>query len=283
MPSQNPLSSVSLIVLSCLLNVACFGDNDDSAIPSADTLTISEFIAPEEIDGGDSVDISIRVKGRAGEQLSIAMDGPSGVFLPQSKVIIADDAGEARFETRFTTSNVAATTEVTANVSNLQLLTASASKALKIYEVERVGNIAPLPTATETANYLVAYPMSITPPRTLSKLAIVAPAAATAAVGLYSNGKISGLDAPTTPLVKRLVSLTVGANELVIPALSLTAEKYWIVITYEGTPVVGKMPPVEIDAWALTTFGFPAELPDVLPTLNRGLLSKRNFYLVVRK
>jgi hypothetical protein len=264
-----------LLVVMATLAPGCFGDNDVGG-----SLQIS---APDELDGGDAVDVTITVRGKANEQFAVAVDSPSGTFAPQSKVVITGDNGEGSFVTRYTVDNKAAIAEITANASSVRLIGESVTKRITVYEVARVGNVAPIATTFEEIDYLTAYPLEVPTPGTLRKLAIVAPAAATALLGLYTNAITIDGDAPGMALARTTATLAIGANEIEVPAQSLAAGTYWMLVTYNGKTTAARGA-TTVTGRILSPYAFSLGLPDTMPAMTLSTnMGKRNFYIVVRK
>jgi hypothetical protein len=288
MQLRNPTALAMLASASLLM--ACFGDNTDEEGQLPDGApSILDIAGPEAIDAGDGLDLTVTIKGKANEQLSVAIDATLGSFTPQNKVIITDDNGDGVFATRYTNGGKAGLDTITANVSSLSTAGKSLTKALTIFEVERLGNVTPIETTlAETANYLIVYPFELPAPRTLRKVAIVAPQAATTQIGVYSSSAGDDMTAkPVDALVRVTANLVVGANEISVPSMDLAAGRYWMAVTYSGTPLVRKVaPPVgtTLYGWRITPYTFSSGLPDKLDTLVFSTpLSLRNFYLVLRK
>jgi hypothetical protein len=271
----------------CMLAVSCFGDNAGSqqgVDPPVDP-TILDFIVPDEVDGDSVASVSVKVKGNANEQLSVAVDASTGTFSPQSKIVITGDDGEALFTTQYSAVNANALVDFTANVSNMDRAGESRVQRTSVYEIERIGNLTLIPTTrAEGDKYLIAYPLNVPVPGKVRRLAVIAPEAATAWIGLYVSN-VSG--SPATPLAKVMVSLVPGANEIEIPTQPVAAGKYWVAITYQGTPVVRKSMTLadQIPGWGITSYEFSRGLPDDFTRLiqTETALFPRNLYLVVRK
>lgn len=280
-----------LIVAAGLLLGACFGDNSgggEDELPDG-APSILDIAGPEDLDTGDSLDLTVVIKGKANEQLSVAIDATLGSFTPQSKVIITDANGDGSFATRYTSTGTAGLETVTANVSALSTAGKSATKMLTIHDVERIGNVTPIETTiAETAGYLIVYPFELQAPRTLRKVAIVAPEATTAQIGVYSSSVGDAMTAkPVDALARVTANLVAGANEISVPSTDLAAGRYWMAVAYSGTPLVRKVAPplgTTLYGWRITTYTFSSGLPDKLDTLvSSTTLSLRNFYLVLRK
>lgn len=273
------------------LTAACFGDNSDGdggELPDGKP-AIVEITGAEELDLGDSAEISVKLKGKANEQLSVAVDATLGALTPQSKVVITDDNGDAVFVTSYTSGATAGTETITANVSALGTTGTSLTKTLTIFDVERLGIVSPIATVTpEVLNYLIVYPFEVSTERTLRKVAIVAPEATAAQIGLYSSSAGDAMTArPVDALLRTTANLAVGANEIAVSPLQLPAGRYWMAVAYPNTPMVRKeSPPVNVTiyGWRITTYSYAGGLPAKLDTLvTSTTLSYRNFYLVLRK
>jgi hypothetical protein len=266
------LVAVILLASATAGATACFGDNDSGASV--------QLQVPGEMDGGESADITVEFKSAASSQYSVAVDSVSGAFSPQNKVGITDGSGAGSFVTRYTADNKTATVEIAANFAGAGGVSETVTKQVAVYEVERVGNIAAIAETAEETDYLTAYPLDLTA-GTLRKLAIVAPTAATALIGLYSN-TIDG-DAPSTALARVTATLVPGANEVVVPAQPISAGKYWMVVTYNGKTTAARGAATTTGR-ALMGYGFERGLPDPMPTIPLTTnMGKRNFYVVLRK
>jgi hypothetical protein len=264
-----------LVVAVALLasTAACFGDNDSGAS--------LQLQVPEELDGGESADITVEFQSAANSQFSVAVDSVSGAFSPQNKVGITDAAGAGAFVTRYTADNETATVEIVANFTGAGGVDETVSRQVSVYEVERIGNITPIVETAEETDYLTAYPLDLTA-GTLRKLAIVAPTAATALVGLYRNAVSIDGDAPSAALARVTATMVAGANEVVVPAQPIAAGKYWMVVTYSGTTTTARG--AATTGRALMAYGFARGLPDPMPAMPlTNNLGQRNFYVVLRK
>jgi hypothetical protein len=268
------LVAVILLASATAGATACFGDNDSGASV--------QLRVPGEMDGGESADITVEFKSAASAQFSVAVDSVSGAFSPQNKVGITDASGASSFVTRYTADNKTATVEIAANFTGAGGVSETVTKQVSVYEVERIGNIAPILVRAEETDYLTAYPLDLTA-GTLRKLAIVAPTAATALIGLYSNAVTINGDAPSTALARVTATLVPGANEVVVPAQPITAGKYWMVVTYSGKTTAARGA-ATAEGRFLMSYGFDRGLPDPLPAMTLTTdMGKRNFYVVLRK
>jgi hypothetical protein len=268
-----------------MLFVACFGDNSDEQGPG-NAPSITEIAGPVELDTGEETDFTITVRGQANEQLSVAVDATLGTFSPQTKVVITDEEGVGSFVTRYVSGSTAGPVTITANVSTLAANGQSSSKDLVLHEVERLGNVTSLNSPTmETANYLIAYPFTITGARTFTKFGIIAPQATNAQVGLYTSTNTVPSSRPLALITKLTANLALGKNELVVDPSALTAGEYWMVVTYEGTPMVHKNIEKTVAGWSIVGWLYSQELPSSFTgiMLEATPLSDRNFYLVLRK
>lgn len=174
----------------------------------------------------------------------------------------------------------------TVNVSTLTSARVSATHKMKIFEVERQGNVTPYANIeTELANYLIAYPFVLAANRTVTKLAILAPSPATALVGLYGSSATTGVEKPTSALTRTTANLVTGTNEIAIAPLALPAGTYWMAVSYMGTPTVRKNIEVGQTApgWRINGHLFSSGLPENLDAATTVNLNLRNFYLVLRK
>jgi hypothetical protein len=270
----------------------CFGDNagepngngsDEPGAPS-----IVEIAAPDEADIGDVIDLTVKVKGAANEQLSVAIDGTLGTFSPQNKVVIADDNGEGTFATRYAAGIAAGTDTIKANAASTNG-TSSKNKTLIVHDVERFGNTTTISTTSkEVASYLIVYPLMTPRAGLLTKVGILAPEATTAWIGLYTSARDElQRDKPQTALFKVMVPLAVGVNEIQVPKTPVESGKYWVAVTYIDTPFVRKTSSasLQITGWNRTTH--PFDLPDSLAAqadlMYSTTINQRNFYLVLRK
>jgi hypothetical protein len=86
----------------------CFGDNERG--------TGLVITAPADLDGGDSAEITIAVRGKANDQISVAVDATAGTFDAQTKVVITDASGDGVFNARYTAANRSETVTITANM-----------------------------------------------------------------------------------------------------------------------------------------------------------------------
>lgn len=276
--------------------VACFGDNttDGTGEEEEEELPdglpgVLDIAAPADLDIGDSFDVTVKVKGKPNEQLSIAVDSSLGTFAMQSKVLITNDAGEGSFITRYTSAMSGAET-IRANVAVPGTAGHSKTKALTIYDIERLGNVAPVsPTSSaQTAGVLIAYPMELTTARTVRKLGINHPAQSPAMpvnahVGLYATVSATSISV----LAKTTVALTTGQNEIAIPPQDLPAGKYWMVVLYEGEPQVYRSTTVQVTLLYKLSQSYSAgladQIGDLLTSSPAASYYLRNFYLVLRK
>lgn len=257
-----------------MVAAGCFGDNDSGASV--------QLSVPDELDGGESADITVEFQSKASSQYSVAVDSASGAFSPQNKVGITNADGAGTFVTRYTADNRTADVEIAANFTGAGGVSETVTKQVSVYEVERIGNVAPILETTEEMDYLSAYPLDLTA-GTLRKLAIVAPTAATALVGLYNNAVTIDGDAPSTAIARVTATLVAGANEIIVPAQPITAGKYWMVVTYDGKTTTARSSATLIGR-SLTSYGFERGLPDAMPSMTlTANMGKRNFYVVLRK
>lgn len=275
------------------LSAACFGDNtdgnDDSGGLPDGKPAVLELSTPVDLDVGDGFDLTVRVKGKSNEQLSVALDAKLGTFTQQNKLIITDDSGEGTFSTRYTSSGTAGTETLTANVSSPGSSGTSQTRSLTIFDVERLGNVSPVGTATtQTAGVLIAYPMDLTTERVVRKLGITHPTqtgggTVNATVGLYTTDTATSLNV----VARKTVSLVAGANEIEIPATSLQAGRYWFVIIYDGSPQVYRSTDIQVTLLYKLGHTYELGLPDTLVGLatsdNVNSYYARNLYLVLRK
>jgi hypothetical protein len=255
----------------------CFGDNERG--------TGLVITAPAELDGGDSTDVTIAVRGKANDQVSVAVDSTAGTFDAPTKVVITDASGDGVFTTRYTAANKSETVTITANMTSTTTGGISSSKEVAVFEISRIGNVAPIANEVEETAYLTAYPFDLPASVNLRKLAIVAPAAATALIGLYGNIVAVDGDAPGAALARTTATLVIGPNEVAVPPVQLAAGRYWMLVTYSGEKVSTARSTAMIVGRTLSPYAFTNGLPDQAPnpmtlTTNMGL---RNFYLVVRQ
>lgn len=260
---------------------ACFGDNGSEASSGALTMTVAE-----QADGGDVVEVQLVVRGVAGDQVSLVLDAPTGSFSPQTKVVVADEDGLASLTSQYQTDNRSAEVVLLASAVGPKGSEGRASKVLQTFETERVGNLVQVTsTITETAGYLIAYPLTVVTGRELRKFVIVAPEVATAAaevhVGLYTN---SDTNAPQNALVKVTAAIVPGVNSLPATAADLAPGKYWMVVAYRGTPTTFRgLAGNTVMGWNLSTFVFDQGLPNTMPVMTMSNLGQRNFSAVLRK
>lgn len=256
---------------------ACFGDNAGGA-----SISIS---APDELDGEETAEITVDVKAEPNAQVSVAVDSEAGVFSQQSKLVITDGTGAGSFTTSFTVKNAAGTAVILANISGEGAERTSTRKEIPVYEIERIGEVAPIAQTTTETSYLTGYPLVLSAERTLRKLAIVAPVAATALVGFYNNTIADDGDAPKDALFRATVSLSVGTNEIEVPTQTLPAGRYWMVVTYSGSLVTTARGAETIPfGRTIVGYDFSRGLPDTMPAMTlTTTMGKRNFYLVLRK
>lgn len=287
------LRSLLLAAVLSLAAVACFGDNeggdsDGSAEePQKDAPSIVNITALDEIDTDAKAPITVTLKGKANEQLSVAVETALGTFSPQNAEVLTNDIGEASFTTLYSSGATGGSSTFTVNVSSSASLRTSKSRNVTIREVERLGNVTALAhSEAEQADYLIAYPFELTAARTLTKLAIVAPVSATALVGLYASTVGTPTTAkPTAALVRMTATLVTGANEISIDPLPLAAGRYWMAVSYLGIPVVNKNVDIgaSVPGWRITGHLFSSGLPERLDAALATNLAIRNFYLVLRK
>jgi hypothetical protein len=288
--------------VSSLALVGCFGDNNGgpngTGSGEPDGPSIVEIVAPDEADVGDMLDLTVKVKGVANEQLSVAIDGMLGTFSPQAKVVIVDDNGEGTFATRYTAGSLPGTdsrgTEmIKVSAANLSGVSALKSKELAIYDIERVGNTVPFSSnvalTKQAIRVLIAYPMTIDRPRVVSKLGIIHPpqdilGLGDAQVGLYATSTATSV---TAIIAKTSVKLVPGQNEILIPPASVPAGKVWMVVTFKDEPLVYRSTTLA-DVLFTTTYLVSDSLPDTISGLKASdtvanRIGDRNFYLVLRK
>lgn len=284
------LSSLLLASFLSLSTVACFGDNSDEGEeeePQKDTPVIVDITALDEIDTDAKAPITVKVKGKADQQLSVAVDTALGSFTPQNATIITDGNGDGTFTTLYSSGAVGGSSTFTVNVSTLAELRTSKSRNVTIHGVERLGNVIAIThSEAEQADYLIAYPFELTTARTLTKIAIVAPASATALVGLYASTVGTPTTAkPTAALVRMTATLVAGANEISIDPLPLAEGRYWMAVSYMGVPLVNKNIDVgaSVSGWRINGHLFSSGLPERLDAALATNLAIRNFYLVLRK
>lgn len=263
-----------LLAAGASLASACFGDNERGAS--------IELTVPEEMDGGDSVDLTVAFQAEPGAQYSVAVDGEAGFFSPQNKVGVTDAEGGGAFMTRYTAENKTGPVELTANFIGPGGINETVRERVSVFEVERIGNVAPITITVDELDYLTAYPLDL-PAGTLRKLAIVAPKPASALIGLYNNVSSIDGDAPGAALVRTPATLVAGANEIVVPAQPITPGKYWMVVVYDGLTTTARGAATVVGR-TIDGYRFSDGLPDTMPattlTTNMG---KRNFYIVLRK
>lgn len=287
------LGFLCLVLLSFSSSVSCFGDNakedgeEEEELPDG-VPGVLEISGPADIDLGDSFDVTVKVKGKANEQLSVVVDASLGTFATQSKLLITDEAGEGSFTTRYT-SSMAGAENLRANVAVPSTTGSSKSRALTIFDIERLGNVAPVATASaQTEGVLIAYPMELTTARTVRKLGITHPTQSpsmpvNAHVGLYTTLSPTSISV----LAKTTVALTAGQNEIVIPPQDLPAGKYWMVVLYEGAPSVYRSTTVQVTLMYKLGQVYSAGLADQITDLSTSSATVtyylRNFYLVLRK
>jgi hypothetical protein len=290
------LHRTAIVLASASLLMACFGDNTEDQEgpgPGGSTPSIVEITGAQELDLGDSADVTVKVRGEANEQLSVAVEGKlGGGFNPQNKIVITDATGEGSFTTRYSSGTTAGVETLTFNVSDLDAKSKTATRDITLYDVERIGEVTPLAAmgATQTAGYLVAYPMTLTTARVVSKLGIVHPAQETQVrvqVGLYTTDTATSISAIT----KTTAILATGINDIPIPPTPLAAGSYWMVVAYEGSPsvyrsttdvVVMRYKVDHVYADGLTdNIGGLTTSSNMMGTSTR--LYRRNFYLVLRK
>jgi hypothetical protein len=282
--------SAALSLAACLLQIACFGDNsgDESDGANSDGPSVVEIVSPDEVDQGDAIDVTIKVKGSPDEQLSVAADATLGAFSPQNKIVIANVDGEGTFVTRYTPGTAGGAEILTANVSSLAGISKSATKALTVYSLERFGNVTQVgPASAHSAGVLVAYPIVLATDRVVRKLGVLSPVQTPAGMvdvqlGLYATDTATSVNV----LTKTTAKLVAGANEITIPAQALTAGTYWMVVAYDGTPMIYRSATERIVLRYKLNHIFSGGLADKLD----GLITSqptdyftRNFYLVLRK
>jgi hypothetical protein len=277
------------------LLTACFGDNSEDQEgpgpgpgPGGSAPSIVEISGSDELDLGDSIDVTVKVRGEANEQLSVAVESKlGGGFNPQNKVVITDAAGEGSFTTRYTSGTTAGLDTLTFNVSDLEAKSKTATKDVTLYDIERFGNVTPLAeTGTnQPAGFLVAYPMTLTTARLVRKLGIVHPPQATQVrvqVGLYATDTATSV----TAITKTTATLVTGLNDIPIPPTPLAAGSYWMVVAYEGSPSIYRSTTIPIALRYKLTHDFDVGLTDKITDLMTSSGTQyyiRNFYLVLRK
>lgn len=263
-----------LTAAACLA-AGCFGDNERGASVQLEV--------PAELDGNDSVDLTVTVQAEPSSQYAVAVDSAAGFFSPQNKVGVTDAEGSGVFMTRYTADNKTGPVEITANFTGAGGVSETASQSVSVFQVERIGNVAPIAETVMETSYLTAFPLTLTA-GTLRKLAIVAPKPANALIGLYNNVSSIDGDAPGSALVKTSASLVAGANELIVPGQPIAAGLYWMVVTYEGTATTARSSLDTLVGRTIDGYRYSDGLPDTMPattlTTNMG---KRNFYVVLRK
>lgn len=274
MRSASPLLLGSILAAATCL-AACFGDNERGASV--------ELSVPQEIDGNESVDLTVAFAAEPSSQYMVAVEGEAGFFSPQNKVGVTDAEGAGMFMTRYTADNKTAPVAITATFTGAGGVSETARKTVSVFQVERFGNLTPTAETVSEMNYLTAYPITLTA-GTLRKLAIVAPKAANALVGLYSNVSSIDGDAPGSAMFRTSAALVVGANELVTPAQPIAAGLYWMVVTYDGTATTARSSLDTIVGRTIDGYRYSDGLPETMPattlTTNMG---KRNFTIVLRK
>jgi hypothetical protein len=282
-------SFVFLLTSTAVLSAACFGDNSEGEGPAnPDGPSILEISAPGEIDIGDGADVTVKVQGEADVQISVAISAALGTFEPRSAVVLTDAEGQAAFSTRYVNDTVAGAETITANASTLSGLGSSSSKQLTIYDVERLGNVAPLSSPfNQTSEVILAYPITLPTARVVRKLGITQPpqpvptATVSSLVGLYST-----VDANTIQVIaKTSAMLTTGQNEIAVPPASLPAGSYWMVVSFRGSATYYRSG-MGTNNMAMRSKiqAFSLGLDDVITGISEmsGFFD-RNFYLVLRK
>lgn len=274
-----------LFTAAAVLPTACFGDNSsgENGPTDPDEPSITEIVGPIEIDTGEELDFTIRVKGQANQQLEVAVSSTLGSFSPPSTMLITNEVGDGSFITRYASGTTGGAATIIASVKDSEG-DKMASKDVTVFEVERFGNATPLLTPVlETAGYLIAYPFTLSETRTFTKFGIIAPQAATALVGLYSSTSPPSPE-PLALVTKVTATLVVGRNEISIPASVLSAGNYWMAVAYQGTPMVYKGPG-QVPGWYALGWDYADGLPDSFTNvvLDNTNLSTRNFYLVLRR
>jgi hypothetical protein len=201
--------------------------------------------------------------------------------------VITDANGEGSFTSRYTSGTTAGVETVTFNVSDLEAKSKTATKDVTLFDIERVGNIAPLADmgTNQPAGFLVAYPMNLTTDRVVRKLGIVHPPQATQVrvqIGLYATDTATSI----TAITKTTATLASGLNDIPIPPTPLAAGSYWMVVAYEGSPSIYRSTTVPIVLRYKVDHDYAAGLTDKITNLLTSSGTQyyiRNFYLVLRK
>jgi hypothetical protein len=252
--------------------VGCFGDNDGSGSPQ-----IVDVSVPAGVDAeGGSATLVVRVRGRAEEQLSIALNGTLGSFDPSEKLVITDANGDASMMTSFTAGTVSGDEEAIANVSNFSGDRSSFRFAFPVTPINRVGQFAQL-SSSEPADLgsLEGQPITVTDPGMLRRVGIVSAGPVEVVVAIYAENA----GQPTTLITSTSATLKLGVNELPVPEASLPAGTYWFAAQYRTAVTLYVGTATRSTKYFTQTFG--TALPATFPTHTTYTDTVRNYYLVL--
>ncbi|MEZ4364286.1 MAG: hypothetical protein R3B48_29195 [Kofleriaceae bacterium] len=275
--AANAARILSLTLLAFGLLASCFGDNQGGA-----ALRLS---APDELDGGDTAELTISVDGAANnEEVNVELSASTGTLSSAGVVVVTDAQGHGSVSVQYTAANETGPATINAAASAPRLGTVGATKQIKLYEVTRVGNVTPITNTVKEQDYLTAFPINIPTNGTLRKLGVVAPEPATVVIGLYDNTPSIDGDTPNAALARGELSLAAGVNELIVEPRALSAGKYWIVVTYNGEATTARDAINLVTGRTLTDYSFGRGLPDTLPSMNLTTnMGERNLYIVLRR
>jgi hypothetical protein len=251
---------------------ACFGDNDGSGSPQ-----IVDVSVPASVDAeGGSATLVVRVRGRAEEQLSIALNGTLGSFDPSEKLVITDANGDASMMTSFTAGAVSGDEEAIANVSNFSGDRSSFRFAFPVTPINRVGQFTQLPSSEPASlGYLEGQAITVTDPGVLRRVGIVSTGAVDVVVGIYTESA----GQPTTLLASTSATLKLGVNELPVPDTSLPAGTYWFMANYRTAVSLYVGTATRFTKFVSRTFA--TALPTTYPPHMTYTDNVRNYYFVL--
>jgi hypothetical protein len=267
---------VVIACLGALVSAGCFGDNSESG--GNGSPSIDSVVAPATVDAeGGEAEVAVHVRGKAGEQLSVAIAGTLGTFAPEQGQVTADAAGDATFTTRFTAGAAEGEATATINVANLEGARRSKELTLAVRALVRVGEVAQLPnTSGFIASYLDGHTVTVAAAGRLRKLGLVSPDTGDIVIALYADNG----GRPGTLITSATGTLRVGVNELPVPEIMLPAGAYWYMMNFRvATDVYRGTATRPVHGFSLP---FTNALPATFPTTTVAVTEPvRNCYLVL--
>ena len=284
--------------IACVLLFACGSVNKskpdagkmdapaDAAPDAPPAVTLSMPMGPSGVDtNGGTGTVSVNVHTfLPSKTATVVFDGGGaslGTYAPKSVMVTTDGSGDATAMTTFTAGATAGTETTTMQAAVDGMESMPVMTTFPLVALQRIGYATPYANqGSFTPGYLLGIKLVVPTAGHLRGIGFYSPVVGpNIQIGIYNdnNGAPGTLIAQLAPR-----AIAMGANEIVIPPVAITAGNLWFMAVYDQTGHVGREGVgTNDDTIYYTTFTYGGTLPTTFPTPQTQGSDHFNYYVLV--